>query len=52
MGMSRTMLKSVLDDAADFMVMRPELTGQPAHQFLGRGACPTRPSSRAVACRL
>ena len=51
-GMSRTMLKSVSGDAADFMVMRPEPAGQPAHQFLGRGACPTRSLSGAVACRL
>ncbi|MEO3480756.1 hypothetical protein AAFO90_24305, partial [Phaeobacter sp. CAU 1743] len=41
-GMSRTMLKSVSGDAADFMVMRLDPTGQPAHHFVGRGVFPMR----------
>jgi hypothetical protein len=52
LGLSRTMLKSVPGNAADFMVMRPEPTGQLAHQFLGHGALPTWPSSQAATYRL
>lgn len=42
------MLKSVSGDAVNFMVMRLERTGHPAHQFLGQSAFPTRPSVRQL----